>query len=129
MKTVLVRQRLVKRETKSYGSPSRKQLAIPDQALSLREIVKRFVRGVPVDVKHRDPIWIDQEEFDLELLSRSEFSEKMSIAEELRQKYDEQIKRYETAKEAKRKEQERNAIREELMAESDLKATDEVAEA
>lgn len=71
-----------------YGKAKRKHLAIPDQSLSLKTIIERYTRGVPVDIKHREPVWSDQTEFDLEKMSRMDFGEKMSIAEELRARYD-----------------------------------------
>lgn len=104
-----------------YGKAKEKQLAIPDQSLSLREIISRFTRGVPVDTTQRNPIWIDQDEFDYEALARSEFSEKMSIAEELRAKYDAQMKAIEERKEAKRLSDERSRIRAEIEAEATQK--------
>lgn len=59
----------------------RKSVAIPDQSLSIQEIVKRFVRGVPVDIVQRQPIYIDQNDHDLEKLSRMDFGEKAEMAQ------------------------------------------------
>lgn len=76
----------------TYKSPKinykkqRKSLAIPDQSLSIQEIVKRFVRGIPVDVLQREPVYADQNEFDLEKLSRMDFGEKAEYASNLRDK-------------------------------------------
>lgn len=112
--------------------PKRKVLTIPDQSLSLREIMQRYVRGVPVDVTQREGVWIDQEEYDFESLARGEFSEKMSIAEELRAKYDAQVKAVEEAREAKRKQDEKQALLAELKAqesEGQEPAPDEGADA
>lgn len=70
----------------TYAPPSvkygkvRKSKTIPDQSMSIQEIVKRFVRGIPVDVVQRDPVYIDQEEDDLERLSRMDFGEKAEYA-------------------------------------------------
>lgn len=92
MKSAFVKFRLNPiKGVQSYGPPLRKQLAIPDQSLSIKEILNRYVRGVPVDVRHREPVYVDQSEFDLEQLSRMEFSDKMSIAERLRAEYDAKV--------------------------------------
>lgn len=55
-------------------------VAIPDQSLSIQQIVQRYVRGLPVDVLQRKPIYIDQDEHDLEQLSRLDFGEKAELA-------------------------------------------------
>lgn len=116
LKTSLVVGRNRQRPVKDYGKSPRKQLTIPDQAISLREIITRFTRGVPVDVRQREAVYIDQSEFDLEALGRAEFSEKMSIAEELRAKYDAQLEALEQRREAKRKEEEEAKIRASIKA-------------
>lgn len=64
----------------------RKSVAIPDQSLSIQEIVKRFVRGVPVDITQRQPVYVDQNEHDLEKLSRMDFGEKAEYASNLRER-------------------------------------------
>lgn len=53
---------------------------IPDQSLSIQEIVKRYVRGVPVDVVQRQGVYLDQNEADLEKMTRLDFGEKHEIA-------------------------------------------------
>lgn len=60
---------------------SRRSIAIPDQSLSIQEIVRRFVRGIPVDVIQRTPIYNDQSGHDLEKLSRMDFGEKYEYAQ------------------------------------------------
>lgn len=54
--------------------------AIPDQSLSIAEIVRRYVRGIPVDVVKRDAVYVDQADLDLEAVSRMDFAEKASLA-------------------------------------------------
>lgn len=58
----------------------RKSQTIPDQSMSIQEIVKRFVRGVPVDIVQREAVYSDQSEHDLEKLSRMDFGEKAEFA-------------------------------------------------
>lgn len=61
----------------------KKSLAIPDQSMSIQEIVKRYVKGIPVDVLQRKAIYADQEEEDLEKLARMDFGEKHEYAQAL----------------------------------------------
>lgn len=61
----------------------RKSMTVPDQSMSIREIVKRFVRGIPVDIVQRHPVYLDQSDHDLEKLSRMEFGEKAELASQL----------------------------------------------
>lgn len=58
----------------------RKSHAIPDQSLSIQEIVKRYVRGVPVDVVQRQGTYLDQSEHDMEKMTRMDFGEKHDMA-------------------------------------------------
>lgn len=61
---------------------------VPDQAMSIKEIVARFTRGIPVDVRARQGVFIDSSE-DLEKLSRMDFGEKAAYADELSQRANE----------------------------------------
>lgn len=70
-------------ERVSYDRPRRKGKTIPDQSMSIQEIVRRFVRGLPADVEHRNPIYVDQSEVDLEKVSRLDFGEKHALAQEM----------------------------------------------
>lgn len=65
------------------GGPKLKSRVIPDQSLSIAEIVKRYVRGVPVDILQREPVYTEQTTEDLEKLSRMDFGEKHAYAQEL----------------------------------------------
>lgn len=58
----------------------RKSVCIPDQSMSVQEIVRRFVRGIPIDVKQREAVYVDQNDHDLEKLSRMDFGEKAEFA-------------------------------------------------
>lgn len=56
---------------------------IPDQSMSVLEIVKRYVRGIPVDVVRHPAVYVDQERFDLEKVGRMDFDQKAELAAEL----------------------------------------------
>lgn len=58
----------------------RKSMAIPDQSLSIQEIVKRYVRGVPVDIVQREGVYLDQDELDMEKMTREDFGTKHEMA-------------------------------------------------
>lgn len=62
---------------------SRKGKTVPDQSMSIKEIVRRFVRNIPIDVVQRTPIYLDQDEFDMEQISRMDFADKSALADEL----------------------------------------------
>lgn len=74
------------RTVKSYQPPAvdfgkrRKTKTIPDQSMTIRQIVERYVKGVPVDIVQRDPVFMDQNEHDFEKLSRMDFAEKSELA-------------------------------------------------
>lgn len=54
----------------------------PNQSMSLKEMVKRFVRGIPVDMVRREGVFMDHENTDFEKLSRMDFAEKIEYAEQ-----------------------------------------------
>lgn len=68
-----------------YGEAvSEKSRTLPNQAMSITELVKRFVRGIPVDTVQRDPVYSDQEQTDLEALSRLDNADRAFKAQEMR---------------------------------------------
>lgn len=69
-----------------FKKPTGKTQVVPDQSLSIREIVKRFVKGIPVDVAQRQPVFNDQTEADLEKLARMDFAEKVEYANNMADK-------------------------------------------
>lgn len=91
----------------------RKSVTIPDQSLSIQEIVKRYVRGIPVDVQQRPQVYVDQQDDDLEKLSRMDFGEKAEyaamLAEQARKLSDdfEEMKRSAVERKAARLEEEK----------------------
>lgn len=101
----------------------RKSVVVPDQSLSIKEIVSRYVRGVPADVIRREAVYVDQNDFDLEKLSRMDFAEKAEIASQLKTEAEritsEYNERVTTAKEEQaKKESEENAKAEDKKTES-----------
>lgn len=64
---------------------------IPDQSLSINEIVARFTRGIPVDTQVKRPVYADQNDYDLEKLSRMDFAEKAQLAGEMRENAEQRI--------------------------------------
>lgn len=79
----MVNSRSVKREVS--GKRLRKLQAIPGQSMSIQEIVRRFVKGIPMDDKTRSAVYVDQSEHDLEKISRMDFSEKAELAQAIEQ--------------------------------------------
>lgn len=80
-----------------YGK-IRKSFTIPDQAMTIAEIVKRFVKGIPVDINQRQGVFCDQSEFDLEAISRMSFADKAALSDDLRlraEKYASMLKKLE----------------------------------
>lgn len=68
------------------GNPvaKRKSKTVPDQSMSIKEIIRRFTRGIPADVIQRPQVFVDQSEFDLERLSRLDATDKAYYAEQMR---------------------------------------------
>lgn len=92
--------------TKKVGVARRKLRTIPDQSLSIMEIVRRFTRGIPVDVIQRQGVFVDQSEHDLEKLNRMDFGDKAAMADQLQAQNDEVKERYETYKRAQQAQEE-----------------------
>lgn len=65
-----------------------KSMTVPDQSLSIQEIVRRYVKGIPVDVVQRQGVYIDQDLYDLEAMSRKDFAQKAALAVELLEQCD-----------------------------------------
>lgn len=79
---------------KSYVAPvvrtsvksSRKSKTVPDQALTMDQIMSKMLKGIPVEVNQRKGMYVDQTEHDLESLTRLPFDEKREFADEQRRK-------------------------------------------
>lgn len=59
-----------------------KKLVVPNQALSLRDIIERFTRNEAVPVG-REVVWDDDAEIDLEKLSHADIVDKMEYRDEM----------------------------------------------
>jgi len=69
-------------EGKSFEG--QKDLVVPDQSLTLREILERFTRGEPVAVG-QDAVFDDDSDEDLEKLSHMDLVDKAEYVEKLKQ--------------------------------------------
>jgi hypothetical protein len=73
---------------KTFDRPARKidyeraskGSTIPDQSMSIETIIKRYVKGAPVDVNTDRGVYLDQNEYDFEKLSRQDFDDKHEFA-------------------------------------------------
>lgn len=102
-----------------YGK-TRKGMTVPNQSMTIKEIVNKFVKNIPVSGTSFKGEYFDQSEFDLERLARlspldkayeaGQFSERASYLEE-RIKQSERV-RVEREKEAKRNESKAQSERE-----------------
>lgn len=66
------------------GKALRKSVTVPDQSLSIQEILKRYTRGLSINISQREPVYVDQTEFDLEKLSRMNFADKAAYAADMK---------------------------------------------
>lgn len=71
---------------KVFTMPS---MTIPDQTLSIREILDRYARGLPLEA--RTPIWDENPDIDdyIEDPRRMDLSERQQLAEEAKRELDE----------------------------------------
>lgn len=104
---------------------TRKGKTLPDQTMSLKEIVRRFSRGISINAERREAVYSDQDDHDLEAFSRKDFGEKQAIALEIAQDLADTeellVTRQTEANEAKRQEAEAKA-RENAVTTSSAKA-------
>lgn len=68
----------------NYTKPRRPSRTVPNQSLSIKTIMERFSRGIPVNSVKRQGVYVDQDEHDLEKLANASFDEKASMAEHLK---------------------------------------------
>lgn len=80
----------------------RRGKTVPDQSMSIQEIVRRFVRGIPIDVIKRDGVYIDQSEHDLEQLSRMEFGDKAALADQIQARNEGLVAQHEASEREKK---------------------------
>lgn len=67
----------------AYGK-TRPSKTIPDQSMNIQELVRRYVKGIPVDVVQREKVYIDQSVLDLEKLGRVDAADRAFQAMEMR---------------------------------------------
>ena len=67
--------------TTERGNVSR---ALPDQSLTIKEVLRRFVKGMPVDAVKREPVYQDVG-IDLEKLARADFGEQFELSQQFKQ--------------------------------------------
>lgn len=76
----------VRREVSYKRLPGRKSCCIPSQSMSIQEIARRYVKGIPIDVVQREAVYVDQTEFDLEKLGRADLVDRDEVADLLRER-------------------------------------------
>lgn len=102
---------------RNYHSTRRKRptVTIPNQSMKIDEIVRRFVKGIPVDIVQRQAVYVDQSEHDLEAMSRMDFAEKAAVADLMRERAEQQqselqaIERVKREKKQKREDEQQRA--------------------
>jgi len=80
----MVNYRYVCAKRSGKRSPHRQLLSIPNKSMTIKEMVARFVRHLPVNVLQKEPIYLDQSEMDLEKVGRMDFAEKHELANEMK---------------------------------------------
>lgn len=58
----------------------RKSKTLPNQTMSVETIIEKYTRGIPISVKQRERVYLDQDVDDYEKLSRLDFDEKVEYA-------------------------------------------------
>lgn len=92
--------------------PDRAVLAEPNQSMTIAQIVDRFLKGVPASGKRYEGVYIDQDEMDLEKVSRMDFAEKHALQRDMEQRAANAKAKLKASEEAKRvKEAEERAER------------------
>lgn len=105
-------------KTKFKGQPVRysdrrvSKKVIPNQSMTMREILERFMKGLPLDVKEKPKIYIDQIDHDFEKMSGLDPTEKAYQATEFRAQSEtlsEELKAKERAKDERKRKAEIDA--------------------
>lgn len=91
------------------GHLARASRTQPNQGLTIRDILERFTKRLPVDVKMYDPVYLDQTEHDLEKLNRMDFDDKIRFGEQLVAEKEAKAQEAWDASEALREQREREA--------------------
>lgn len=106
MVSVMIRDKYKLREV-DYEKLRVSKKVIPDQALSMREIIERFVRKLPIDVPEKSKIYLDENvDYDFEKMSNLDSTDKAFQASEFRlqaEELAEEVKANERAKHERKK--------------------------
>lgn len=100
---------------------------IPNQSMTMREVIERFVKGLPLDIKEKDKIFIDQAEHDFERMSTQDRVDKAYQATEFKAQAEElaeEIKANERAKNERRRKADIDKAVNEAKAETPLRKTE-----
>lgn len=76
----------VRREISMKRNPKRQSITLPNQAITPAMIMEKFLKGMPVSVSQRDPVYVDQDLVDYEQLNRMDFDERLEYAAQLRER-------------------------------------------
>lgn len=85
------------------GKRSRKLRTVPDQSLTVKEMYERFVRSVPIGVKSREGVFVDQDEHDLEAVSRLDLDQRQDFADAQKQRVEDLKADLKASEEAKQR--------------------------
>lgn len=75
-----------------------KRVTVPDQSLSIQEIVRRYTRGVNVDDPYLTPVYVDQNTHDLEKITRMDVLDKTELARQIRTEFNSTLSALEESK-------------------------------
>jgi len=89
------------------GKPMRKSMTVPSQALTVKQIVDKFLKGIPVDVSKKPVTYLDQDEEDFEALGRMDKADMAFHASEQRAKFERLKSEYEANERSKAEEKQR----------------------
>lgn len=73
-------------ERSTKRNPKRKSCAVPNQSLTIGQILDKYSRGIPVDITQSEGVYLPQDEFDMEKLNRADFGEKRAFAQQMQQR-------------------------------------------
>lgn len=104
--SVYAKKRYTRKQTS--GKRRQKSFTLPDQALTVKEIITKFRKNIPAVGKVFTAMYFDQKEIDYEQLARMEFDDKFRLAQQLRA----EAREIEAELDAKEKEREELATKE-----------------
>lgn len=75
-----------------------KRYTVPDQSLSIQEIVSRYTRGINIDDPYLQPVYVDQNTHDLEKITRMDVLDKTELARQIRSEFNQTLSALEESK-------------------------------